>query len=46
MRGQRFGMICFGSRLDVYVPLQTQVEVKKGDRVRAGETRLGQLDPS
>lgn len=40
-RGMRFGMICFGSRLDVYVPEESIVSVKKGDRVKAGETLLG-----
>ncbi|MDL2269214.1 phosphatidylserine decarboxylase family protein [Desulfosarcina sp. OttesenSCG-928-A07] len=40
-RGQRFGMICFGSRLDVYLPDQTELRVKTGDRVQAGATVLG-----
>jgi phosphatidylserine decarboxylase len=43
VRGQRFGMICFGSRLDVYLPLQTTMSVKVGDRVSAGTTVLGEL---
>ncbi len=42
-RGQRFGMICFGSRLDLYLPPRTPVEVKPGDRVRAGITPLAHL---
>lgn len=41
LRGQRFGMICFGSRLDVYLPEQTELRVKTGDRVQAGATVLG-----
>jgi len=41
MRGERFGLIRFGSRLEVFVPLETEVLVKRGDRVRAGETRIG-----
>ncbi len=40
-RGQRFGMICFGSRLDVYLPLDTDVQVDIGARVQAGSTILG-----
>lgn len=40
-KGQRFGMIRFGSRVDLYLPLTVQVEVKPGQRVRAGETILG-----
>jgi len=43
VRGQRFGMICFGSRLDVYLPLETKLKVGIGDRVRAGTSVLGDL---
>jgi phosphatidylserine decarboxylase len=43
VRGQRFGMICFGSRLDVYLPLDTNLKVKVGDRVQAGTSVLGDL---
>jgi phosphatidylserine decarboxylase len=42
-RGQRFGMICFGSRLDVYLPADTQIAVGVGDRVQAGTSILGHL---
>lgn len=42
-RGERFGLIRFGSRLDVYLPLDSTIAVKIGDRVRAGETPLGAL---
>jgi phosphatidylserine decarboxylase len=42
-RGQRFGMICFGSRLDLYLPPGSQLAVKKGDKVAAGTTILGYL---
>jgi phosphatidylserine decarboxylase len=42
-RGQRFGLIRFGSRVDLYLPLQTQVEVVIGQKVSAGETILGYL---
>jgi phosphatidylserine decarboxylase len=37
-RGQRFGMIKFGSKVDVYLPLSAQCLVKKGQRVTAGQT--------
>ncbi|MDH5299531.1 MAG: phosphatidylserine decarboxylase family protein [Desulfobulbaceae bacterium] len=40
-RGQRYGLIRFGSRVDLYLPLQVQLEVKLGQKVRAGETVLG-----
>jgi phosphatidylserine decarboxylase len=42
-RGERFGLIRFGSRLDVYLPEAAQVRVQQGDRVRAGETVLAAL---
>ena len=42
-RGQRFGLICFGSRLDVYLPEDFQVNVSVGDKVRAGASILGKL---
>ena len=38
--GNRFGMIKFGSRVDIIVPLNWQVNVKKDDNVTAGETIL------
>ncbi|HPX61794.1 MAG TPA: phosphatidylserine decarboxylase family protein [Deltaproteobacteria bacterium] len=42
-RGERYGMICFGSRLDVYLPTDVQPLVKIGDRTVAGETVLGRI---
>lgn len=41
--GERFGMIRFGSRTDVYVPRGTEIKVKVGDRVTGGITVLGAL---
>ncbi len=41
--GQRFGMIRFGSRLDLYLPADAQVEVEPRQRVRAGETVVARL---
>ena len=41
--GDRFGLIRFGSRIDVVVPAGTEIRVKNGDRVRGGETILGVL---
>lgn len=43
-RGQRYGFIRFGSRVDVYLPLDTTVKVSIGDKVRATETILAQLN--
>jgi phosphatidylserine decarboxylase len=42
-RGERFGIIRFGSRLDVYLPPGAQVLAAPGQRVRAGETVLAKL---
>ena len=42
-RGERFGMICFGSRLDVYLPPDTVPAVSLGDKVLAGTSILGRL---
>ncbi|MBW2331871.1 MAG: phosphatidylserine decarboxylase family protein [Deltaproteobacteria bacterium] len=42
-RGERFGMICFGSRLDVYLPPDTAPAVSVGDKVLAGTSVLGHL---
>ena len=42
-RGQRFGLICFGSRLDVYLPVDAQVTVTVGDVVSAGTSLIGKL---
>ena len=41
--GQRFGLIRFGSRLEVYLPPDTIPTVKKGDKVKAGLTIIGYL---
>jgi phosphatidylserine decarboxylase len=43
VRGQRCGLICFGSRLDVYLPPDAQPAVAVGERVRAGTSILGFL---
>lgn len=42
-RGRRFGMICFGSRLDVYLPPGSSLNVSVGDKVKAGTSVLGGL---
>jgi len=41
--GERYGLIRFGSRVDLYLPLHAEVQVKKGDIVKAGESLLGIL---
>jgi phosphatidylserine decarboxylase len=42
--GNRFGMIKFGSRIDIYVPSDFKPSVKLNDRVTAGETILFELN--
>jgi phosphatidylserine decarboxylase len=42
-RGQRYGFIRFGSRVDLYLPSGVRVNVSIGDRVRATSTQLAQL---
>ncbi len=42
-RGERYGLIRFGSRMDLYVPVGASVRVKAGDRVTGGETVIGVL---
>ena len=42
-KGQRFGMIRFGSRTEVYLPLAATVLVKVGDHVLGGSTIIAQL---
>jgi phosphatidylserine decarboxylase len=39
-RGERLGMICFGSRVDLYLPPEAELLVKVGDRVQAGSSVL------
>ena len=45
VRGERYGLIRFGSRLDVFMPEDTDIVVKPGDKVRAGESVLARLNP-
>ncbi len=42
-RGERFGLIRFGSRMDTFLPLGSRVRVKIGDRVKGGASVLAEL---
>ncbi len=42
-RGQRIGIIKFGSRVDVLLPGDAHLEVRKGSRVKGGSTVLAKL---
>ena len=41
--GQRIGLICFGSRVDLYLPLDIRLKPLLGKKVKAGETIFGYL---
>jgi len=42
-KGQRYGFIRFGSRLDVYLPLDAEVSAALGEKVYAGESVLARM---
>ena len=42
-RGERFGMIRFGSRTEIYLPLDAEVLVRVGDRVKGGASVIARL---
>lgn len=42
-KGERIGIICFGSRVEVYLPVDSAISVKLKDKVKAGQTVLGYL---
>lgn len=42
-RGMRYGLIRFGSRVDLYLPTSTQMRVRVGERTVAGESIIGLL---
>ena len=42
-RGRRFGMIRFGSRVDVYLPPNVQIQARLGQKAYGGQTILGYL---
>lgn len=43
VRGERYGLIRFGSRMDTFLPTGTTLRVAVGQRVKGGETILGEL---
>ena len=45
-RGERVGLMRFGSRMDVFMPDDAVLDVQVGDRVIGGETVLATLGPS
>jgi len=43
LKGERFGMIRFGSRTEVFVPLNCEITVQPGQRVKGGETIIARF---
>ena len=41
--GERFGLIRFGSRMDVYLPLDSAIQIKVGSKVKGGSSILAEL---
>jgi len=42
-KGQRIGIIRFGSRVDLYLPKNIEITVKKGENVLSGKTNIGMI---
>ena len=42
-RGERFGIIKFGSRMEVYLPLNAEIKVRLREKVKGGESILGEF---
>jgi phosphatidylserine decarboxylase len=43
-KAERYGMIMFGSQVDIYLPVNTEVKVTEFQKVKAGESVIGYLD--
>ena len=43
--GQRYGVMKFGSRIDMFLPLKASIHIKVGERVVGGETKIATLEP-
>jgi phosphatidylserine decarboxylase len=41
--GERYGLIRFGSQVDITFPMSAQVRIKAGDRVEAGQSVLAEI---
>jgi phosphatidylserine decarboxylase len=42
-QGEEFGFIKFGSRVDIFVPVDTEMKVQIGEKVKGGQTVIAQL---
>jgi phosphatidylserine decarboxylase len=43
-RGEPYGLICYGSRVELYLPASATIHVSPGDRVRAGRTVVAEVE--
>jgi len=43
-KGERIGLVQFGSRADIYLPLNTKIKIKLGDHVVGGETIIATFE--
>jgi phosphatidylserine decarboxylase len=43
VRGEPYGLICYGSRVELYLPVSSRIRVQAGDRVRGGESVLAEV---
>ncbi len=44
-RGQKIGLIYFGSRVDIYLPREVRLKVSLNQKVKAGETSIAEIKP-
>jgi len=42
-KGERYGLICFGSRADIFLPANSEIKVKRGDKVKGGKDIIAVL---
>jgi len=42
-KGERYGMIMFGSRVDLVIPENVEIKVQLGDKVKGGESIIGEI---
>jgi phosphatidylserine decarboxylase len=46
LKGERISLVQFGSRADLYLPVDAKINVKLGDHVVGGETVIAEVDPA
>lgn len=42
-KGERYGLICFGSRVDIFLPVDSEIKVKLGDKVKGAKDVIAVL---